>query len=599
MVNGAHGGIENTVNLTQLRAAALGARIGATLGAPRRGEREFRAISFYEPIPSRMAPADFLDAWLVWRNHLSESLPPECIGDTRLEQWQSCRTEAIFGESNLSAGLRPPISGQFDNPLGSSGSALARCLFWGLALPPEEAGDYAWFDASCDQGRDVAKVAFAIARACSSIGLMPWLRALIDALGNDQSLRSVVQIAMNGVTTGVPFDTFAKSLARTVDDPDEFGLKFNLAVIVASLCEGKGEFDASLLACASCGGAADTNCAIVGALCALWAGSVPLAWTEPLSGDYVATASLKKIDPPASWESYVDAIFPTEPPEIVEEATPTPMRSMPMIAPNSSTYFNDDLRVTAEFVDSPVSVQGKSNQILLTVQNLSPDPRIIAPIWDVAPGVELAHRFMSVLIKPGSKHQFPMVVSGPPNQDLVTVQIGGLKIPIKLLSCLDWYSCGPMPNYDGTSFEKVFRCEDVQRLSETFAGRGDQGVRWKRFTGQSNAVNVEPLFLGGPGVAYLYGKFRFAQPGVHKIVVASSPGTVVRVNRNIVIKYLDTHQPVARPRSPYVAEFRADGTVEVIIKVMRDLVTVPCCTVYFIGPDGQIALPIESLPMED
>ena len=117
-----------------IRAATLGALAGATLGAPLRGRKGFRKLEFYEPIPSRMAQSEALEAWLVWSRHVRAEKSPQTISQSMVANWSYPIDESAFGLANASKGLGSPISGSFANPLPTGSQAIGRAIYWGLAF---------------------------------------------------------------------------------------------------------------------------------------------------------------------------------------------------------------------------------------------------------------------------------------------------------------------------------------------------------------------------------------------------------------------------------------------------------------------------------
>ncbi len=137
-------------------ACWLGKNIGGTLGAPYEGQPGPHALTFYDPVPTQAAANDDLDLQLVWLKMLQERGVHPAVGDfadywTRyLEAYPW--NEYGYCQRNLERGLRPPVSGCFENFYVDEMGSPIRSEIWACVAPgdPGLAASLAWRDSALD-----------------------------------------------------------------------------------------------------------------------------------------------------------------------------------------------------------------------------------------------------------------------------------------------------------------------------------------------------------------------------------------------------------------------------------------------------------------
>ncbi|MBX7134244.1 MAG: ADP-ribosylglycohydrolase family protein [Fimbriimonadaceae bacterium] len=652
-----------------LRSAVMGAVVGATLGAPFRGQNQFRKLNYYEPIPTRMAPSEALDAWVVWIQHLRRGLPPEAISASIFASWLYTTHESAFGLANLGRGLDSPMAGTFQNPLAPGAQALGRAAFWGLALSgdPERAFRYAYFDAANDH--DSVGVASALAVMAMTLTAGPGVNATTlvkaakDALPGGHPAHKAIARLLQCFNEGKDAATTYDLLPATLPTQDPHYAPFNLALILHALLYGQGDFGASVRIAAGSGGASDQTALVVGAI--LGASTIIDAeWTDPLGSPYVAGHGLRAVDPPASLAEFADWVVsvsegsdedflvpesvpasveaaaippsgrpvvvpdvevevesveptehtePTEPGEPTDTLTvvedPNPLASiaaevaLPKVAvPKDLLAALDkpadtgfvaigDLRISAQYIDPPTVVPGKTNRFVLTFKNEGLEERVLEPHLSVPAGWSAAHKLSSFRVRHGEQSQFPIVVQAPSGElapvTNVRIELGGQDVLIPLLAGQPWYWVGPFVNHDGASFEKAMRAEDVQKTGDTFNGRSDLPIKWTREWCEGVIFDLEPKFNNGAGVVYLWAKVRLGEAGKYRLVVATPVGARAWVDKKELIRYHDVHTPIPRAIQPYVAEFDCGGEAEILIKILRNRDPISPTVIYFLAEDGR------------
>lgn len=619
----------------------MGAVVGATLGAPMRGQVDFRKLNYYEPIPMRMAPNHSLDAWLVWARHLAKGLPPETLSGSLHAGWTYTSNEAAFGQANLARGFSAPMSGCFQNPLCDGAEGLGRAVLWGLVHPdnPERAARFAFFDASIDHAGDAVDCAVAVA-TMAAVGGDPHrlLKAATDALPPGGGAKRALTRLMQAFNAGNDVMTAYEVLPPSLPTQDPHYATLNLAYILMGVLYGKGDFGASIKIAAGCGGSSDQTTLVVGALLARET-DIDEEWTSPLAEQFVAGHGLRGIDPPETLDAFAETIasagvFPPGLPSTpVQEVVPGALEAdvtepdqseleIDLAVPTVSTAglatrlqrwqeqterasvtAIGDLVVEIRNVDLPVIVPGKTNRFVLTARNEGSEERIIDPILSGPVGWQIASKLTSFRLRPGEESQFPFVAQAPAEAEHGSVtnlrlEILKQEVLIPLLAHQGWYWVGPFVNNDGMAFDHVYRPEDVQVASEVFNGRSGLPVRWTREPFPGVVFDLEPKFSSGPGVLYLFAKADFGQEGKLRLVVATSVGARAWVDRREIVKYHDTHTPTPRAIQPYVGEFVTSGRSEILIKIMRNLAPIPSVVIYFLAEDGRHIEPLSFGRME-
>jgi ADP-ribosylglycohydrolase len=149
-----------TLSVSEFRdkvfACWLGKNIGGTLGAPYEGRLYVNDLTFYGQSLTEAAPNDDLDFQLVWLKMLEDRGLDPTLTDFA-DYWQSHLTaypwnEYGFCQRNLSRGLRPPISGAFENYYVDEMGSPIRSEIWACLAPadPQRAAELAWRDSALD-----------------------------------------------------------------------------------------------------------------------------------------------------------------------------------------------------------------------------------------------------------------------------------------------------------------------------------------------------------------------------------------------------------------------------------------------------------------
>ncbi|MEN6305994.1 MAG: ADP-ribosylglycohydrolase family protein [Armatimonadia bacterium] len=137
-------------------ACWLGKNIGGTLGVPYECNKSAQKLTFYEPLPDESAPNDDLDMQIVWLQMMRERGIYPTLSDfseywiNHLSPYPWC--EYGFCRRNMERGLRPPMSGCFENYFIDEMGSPIRSEIWACVAPgdPQLAAALSWNDAVLD-----------------------------------------------------------------------------------------------------------------------------------------------------------------------------------------------------------------------------------------------------------------------------------------------------------------------------------------------------------------------------------------------------------------------------------------------------------------
>ena len=289
-------------------ACWIGKNIGGTMGTPYEGKREYLDIHGFSTAEGVVLPNDDLDLQLVWL-HAVEQLGPRAINAAVLgEFWLSYIVphwnEYGLGKNNMTRGLLPPLSGDYENNWRDSNGAWIRTEIWACLAPgcPDIAAKYAMEDAKVDHGAGEGTYAAAFVAAMQAAAfVIPDLRLCIDIglskIPADSRMADSIRLVLRCFDEGKsPRETRDTVLARNADIGDGwFEAPSNVAYTVLGLLYGKGDFKRSMIEALNCGDDTDCTGATVGATLGILGGSaaIPEDWARHI-GDDIVTVSVNR-----------------------------------------------------------------------------------------------------------------------------------------------------------------------------------------------------------------------------------------------------------------------------------------------------------------
>lgn len=279
----------------------MGKAIGGTLGGPHEGRTLMTSFNFYYPVPGQALPNDDLDLQLVWLAMVEEcGLPPKL---TDLARWWMKAlsrypwNEYGFCSRNLGRGLRPPVSGCFENYYVDEMGSPIRSEIWACLAPgdPQMAAEMAWHDSALDHaGGEGTNGEMFWAALQSAAFVENDIRKLIDVGLAMIPIHSLISRAVREAVLcherGLTFQAAREAVRQGFQigsRPQTCNAAANHGFSVLGLLYGNGFADTI---CRTVNCAFDTDCtgATVGATLGIMNGtdSIPAEWSDPI-GDRI------------------------------------------------------------------------------------------------------------------------------------------------------------------------------------------------------------------------------------------------------------------------------------------------------------------------
>lgn len=277
----------------------LGKNIGGTLGGPYEGRKELLRLSFYDPVPDKAAPNDDLDFQLVWLQMLEEK-GLDIHFEELTEYWMRYLSafpwmEYGFCMRNLLLGLRPPVSGGFNNYWVDEMGSPIRSEIWACLAPadPQRAASMAWKDACLDHAGGegmYGEMFWAAVQSAAFIEKDPIV--LIDIGLSMIPQHCAIHRATREVlwcwNHGVPWITSRQKVLVSFWVDSATAAPQNHAFTLLAWLHGR-DFGYSMCLAVNAGYDTDCTCATLGALLGIIGGAsaIPERWSAPLGEDLV------------------------------------------------------------------------------------------------------------------------------------------------------------------------------------------------------------------------------------------------------------------------------------------------------------------------
>jgi len=293
-------------------ACWLGKVIGGTLGAPFEGGQYVNDLTFYRPVPEQATPNDDLDLQLVWLKMLEEAGPDPPL-PVFAEYWLRYLSaypwnEYGFCRRNLERGLRPPVSGWFENFFVDEEGSPIRSEIWACTAPadPQRAAAMAWKDSALDHAGGEGMHAEMFLAAVESAAFVlndpeALLRIGLAMIPPACAIARVVREALWCRRNGVPW---AEARHRIVQHFESGRVRpcnaiVNTGFVMLGWLYGDA-FGERLCRAVNCGYDTDCTGATLGALLGLLEGTagIPEAWRRPVGETLVLHKFTGDCDPP-------------------------------------------------------------------------------------------------------------------------------------------------------------------------------------------------------------------------------------------------------------------------------------------------------------
>ena len=298
----------------------LGKSAGGTLGMPFEGKDGPHNVNFYDPVPTEMIANDDLDLQILWACILDKmdkpSVDRHILGEAWVKHVEFPWDEYGVAIRNLRLGIKPPLTGSYDNYFINGMGAAIRSELWACLAPgnPELAAKYAYEDACVDHAEEGLWAPVFLATLESMAFIESNIDVLLDAALNELPETSLVRQAVTDTRKWWKNDR--DWLAVRTKILDNYGhenftdVTMNMAFIVLAWLASEGDFSKAICIATNCGKDTDCTAATLGALMGIIdPDGIDEKWLKPIGNALVLSPEIKGITPPDTLEGFTDLVI--------------------------------------------------------------------------------------------------------------------------------------------------------------------------------------------------------------------------------------------------------------------------------------------------
>ena len=615
----------------KVHGAWLGKLVGAALGSPLDGQKQAQEVSAGpEALAGHEArPLEGSDFQLVWIRALQEG-SAAASGNDLLAAWLRhityARGEYAYARSNFLKGLRPPVSGVFNNPFRESLGGLERADLWGLLAPadPEVAARNAYQDAALDHSGAGIEAAMALAAMVSAAFVEDELSRVLEValavLPRNSKVGRVLRDVARWHGELPNWRRTREMLLRSYGSEDVRDSAVALGIIVLSLLNGAKDFGRALVTAASCGLSTSCTCSVVGAMLGTILGrdAIPEAWREPIREELPAgwgVVGLPRAFPLATLAAHTAALGeavvrsqcagrveladekPEEGAKLTAPEAPELLRRLAM-GPYVASFSRDPLEIQIDYDACPTIGYDRPRPLAIALTNTSSRSLDLSARVSAPAGFVVATNSDQIPLPAGATVSFNATISAPADHAQVAaanpctlfLSIEGgeeLTAPITLVGEELWHAAGPYGD-----FEEAHSPEQPGILSGEIS-LGGEG--WQELSVPEPAVNLLAGFQGDRGTYYLAADIRAPRARRGHLRVGCNDGTKVWLNGQEIFCGHE-HRPVSPTSfSEFDASFR-EGMNRVVIK-MAQCSPRRFLSVAFLDADGHVLVELVNTGM--
>lgn len=405
-----------------------GKNIGGTLGGPLEGRKELMSYEFYPELPDGPLANDDLDLQLVWL-HALETYGPRLGAVELAQEWKEHVffpfDEYGYALTNMRKGMRPPVSGWFDNPFIDCMGAPIRSEIWAMVCPgePELAAYYAYQDAITDHagGEGVyGEMFFAAIESAAFVESDPakLIETGLSLIPKESRVAQAVRDTLAWHQQGLDWKACREKILEHHGRSNFTDAPQNVAFTILGWLYGT-DFGDCITKAVNCGYDTDCTGATLGAILGIihGFGALPCKWKEPLGDGIVVSPAVRGFRAPATLEELTDrTLRAAQEVGAYWAGRPRPrVESLWDQRPQSTTFWIPQgskeapgLEVTVHFDDDgPAVYPGEATNVTLEIHNRSADP------WDgqirfVLPNGWQGDQEIPYSLQPGEVKQIPV-----------------------------------------------------------------------------------------------------------------------------------------------------------------------------------------------
>ena len=313
------GHAEQDADWHRIMGCWLGKAVGGTLGAPYETMDGPFELTFYDPVPEKMLPNDDLDLQVVWACVLNKLADPQVDRNILAQAWldhvRFPFSEYAVALRNLNLGIKPPLSGSYDNWFANNMGAAIRSEIWACLAPrnPELAVAYAYEDACVDHANEgVWSERFLAALQSAAFGESDpdvLLDAGLSYLPDDSLVACAVRDTRKWWAEQRDWLVVREQILQDYGQEDSQNVVMNMAFIVLAWLASEGDFSKAICTAVNCGKDTDCTGATVGALMGIIDPScISDKWLKPIGSELVLSPEIIGLTAPSSLEGFTDLI---------------------------------------------------------------------------------------------------------------------------------------------------------------------------------------------------------------------------------------------------------------------------------------------------
>ena len=243
----------------------IGKSIGGSIGTPLEGKKEF--IDLPNEFPKEILANDDLDLQLVWLDILRKKgvkITSEDLAEGWVNNISYPFDEYGVAKANLKLGLKPPITGIYNNWFKNCMGAPIRSEIWACISPgkPEVAGYYAFQDASVDHWDEgvYGEIFLAVLESIVFVenNIEKAINEGIEFLPDTSKVYQVVKFTYSLHKEGKNLKEIREKIIEKFGHSNFTDCVQNIGFIILGLLKGEGDFLKTIISAVSCG--YDTDC---------------------------------------------------------------------------------------------------------------------------------------------------------------------------------------------------------------------------------------------------------------------------------------------------------------------------------------------------
>lgn len=294
-----------------------GKSVGGTLGGPWEGKPGPLDLTYYDPVPTEMLPNDDLDLQVVWLEQLRRvGLPVNRL--TLADAWEH-HIKLWPGEygvacRNLYAGLKPPLTGAFDNGFTCGMGAAIRTELWACLAPgdPELAARFAYEDACVDHTDEGIHAATYLA-ALESLAFIEsdrdkLITSALSMIPSTSRVRNSIQDCRAWYNDTADWAGVRQALVDRYARQDWTDVAINLAFTMFGWISAD-TFGDRLCNAVNCGSDADCTGATLGSILGIIDPEcIGVEWMDPIGDDLVLSPGMCGMHHVRNLEEFTDQV---------------------------------------------------------------------------------------------------------------------------------------------------------------------------------------------------------------------------------------------------------------------------------------------------